>query len=323
MDKPKLSIIVPIYNSEEHLEKTADAILGNTYENIELILVNDGSTDGSAARLEGYRNDSRVKILHKENGGAASARNLGLEAATGEWIAYADDDDIPEPDMYEYLMSEALESGADIVQCATFVDFPDRTEIMHSAGKKISVKSPDGMNSEFFRALAFSTWSKIYKRERVASLRYDTRFRIGEDLYYNLAALLSSRLTVLLPEPKYHYVQREGSICYSVPTEESLTSFRRMLESATELYGDHKGMRSFIFSENMKNNADICSKITLSGEGNFTPVMAEVRAEIKRYFFKMLLARDIIVKVKIKLILIAFFPRIYRRSLIRSKNEIH
>ena len=128
MSQPLLSIIVPVYKVEDYLCRCLDSILGQTYENFELILVDDGSPDGCGAICDRYaQQDPRVKVIHKENGGVSSARNAGLAQAKGEWIGWVDPDDWVDEDMYAYLMTAVLEEGADVAVCGRIEEYEDHT----------------------------------------------------------------------------------------------------------------------------------------------------------------------------------------------------
>ena len=113
----KVSVIVPVYNVENYLERCIKSILGQTYENLELILVDDGSTDTSPAICDRYQNDPRVKVLHKENEGAGETRNKGIDLASGEFLTFVDADDYLAACFLERLMEVSHKEGCDIVQC--------------------------------------------------------------------------------------------------------------------------------------------------------------------------------------------------------------
>ena len=113
-----ISVIVPVYNAGDYFNHCVDSILNQTYKRIELILVDDGSTDDSRARCDEFaKSDNRIKVIHKANGGAASARNAGLDAATGDYIGFVDADDWIDSDMYEIMLSEIIKYGADAARC--------------------------------------------------------------------------------------------------------------------------------------------------------------------------------------------------------------
>ena len=129
------SVIVPIYKIEKYLRRCIDSVLGQTFSDFELILVNDGSPDNCPAICEEYAaKDKRIRVIHKENGGVTSARLRGVVEATGEWIGFVDGDDYVEPQMYERLLDNALKYQADISHCGHQLVFPDgRVEYVHKS----------------------------------------------------------------------------------------------------------------------------------------------------------------------------------------------
>ena len=111
----KISIIIPAYNIENYISATLDSVLAQSYKNIEVIVVNDGSTDKTGEIIDSYaEKDSRIKAIHKENGGVSSARIAGINASSGEWIGFVDGDDFVEQEMFEHLLKNALDNNADI-----------------------------------------------------------------------------------------------------------------------------------------------------------------------------------------------------------------
>ena len=121
--QPKISVIVPVYKAEEYLHRCVDSILAQSFTGFELILINDGSPDNSGAICDEYaQKDNRVKVIHKENGGVASARQCGIDNATGEYTIHADPDDWVEPTMLEELYNKAVEENADMVVCDFYVN---------------------------------------------------------------------------------------------------------------------------------------------------------------------------------------------------------
>lgn len=212
-----LSIIVPIYNVEQYLENCINSILNQTYRNFELILVDDGSPDKSGEICDKYKSsDDRVKVIHKKNGGLSSARNAGLEIATGQYIGFVDSDDWIDRDMYDKLLNLAEKNEADIVQC----------EYLEAYDNKIIIHNNE--NSEFvvldrFEALeklinfgkyhvnGVVSWNKIYKR----TLFDDIRFPVGklnEDEFTTYKLLHKCNSIIFLKEKLYYYRQTPNSI---------------------------------------------------------------------------------------------------------------
>ena len=119
----KISVIIPIYKAEKFLDKCIGSVVGQTYENLEIILVDDGSPDNCPAICDSWaEKDSRIKVVHKENGGLSSARNAGLDVVTGEYFGFIDSDDWIEKDFFEFLITNALKENADISRCGLYLD---------------------------------------------------------------------------------------------------------------------------------------------------------------------------------------------------------
>lgn len=252
-----ISIIIPVYNTETYLRQCLDSILGQTIKDIEMICVDDGSTDQSPRILDDYASlDGRVKVIHKENGGLVSARKTGLKAATGEYIGYVDSDDWIEADMYEKLL-EALTNGrADIVMCGRFEDTGDTyRKVWHGipAGmydkKALTEKVYPNMivNDAFFEWGIFpGVWDKLFRRECLEPFQIgvDERLTMGEDAVCVYPALLHAECIGILDECLYHYRQRPASMVrQSVNAKVERQKFRllyqtglRKLERGKKIY---------------------------------------------------------------------------------------
>ncbi len=220
-----ISIIVPIYNVESYLYQCMDSIIKQTYQDIEIILVDDGSLDGGGKICDAYAGrDCRIKVIHKENGGLVSARKAGLSVAEGEWIGYVDGDDWIEPDMYEKLMIKALEYDADIAMCGRYEDtgdiskpvyhgFPegyyDRNKLLTEIYPKMMV------GRDFFEWGIFpGVWDKLFKREIIEDfqMQVDERIMMGEDAACVYPCMLSAKRVYILHECLYHYRQSTDSM---------------------------------------------------------------------------------------------------------------
>ena len=186
MDNPKISVIVPVYKVEKYLDRCVESIVNQTYKNLEIILVDDGSPDNCPAICDAWANkDERIKVIHKENGGVSSARNRGIDAATGDYIGFVDSDDWIEPDMYELLADNAKKYDADISRCGYFVDWPDHIAQVGNGG--ILLYEDIERRCEMLRSyhLVSALWNKIYRRELFEEERLDESLRITEDWQIN------------------------------------------------------------------------------------------------------------------------------------------
>lgn len=217
MTSPKISVIVPVYNPGSYLAACVDSILNQTERDMELILVDDGSTDGSERLCDEYaQKDARVRVIHQPNGGVSRARNAGLDAARGEWIAFADGDDRPEPNMYETLLKEQARTGCCGVFCGFRRVYRDHTaEETFPArrvlkGEDIRGYAGDLMNAKVFGAI----WRGLYSRRALGDCRFDGEVRYAEDLLFNLEFLKAADSIALIPDVLYNYNQaNEDSVC--------------------------------------------------------------------------------------------------------------
>ncbi|WP_406944841.1 glycosyltransferase [Halobacillus sp. SY10] len=231
---PKVSIIVPIYNMEKYIHRCLDSILVQSLKEIELILVNDGSTDTSKFILNEYEErDGRVKVLHKKNGGVSSARNAGIEIATGEFVGFVDPDDWIESTMYKDMYEAAMQERADVVMCSYVREFGTHSKIKdyylprkvsyekeevykHIQRKLIGPLEKELARPELLDAWG-TVWSKLYKNEIIQkyALRFQDLEKIGtnEDSLFNIQFLKYTSKFIFLNQPFYHYWrENENSI---------------------------------------------------------------------------------------------------------------
>lgn len=221
----KLSIIVPIYNVEPYLRRCIDSILAQTYRDFEIILVDDGSPDGCPAICDEYaRKDSRVVVIHKENGGLSDARNAGLDIARGEYIGFVDSDDLIHPQMYEVLIHFLETCSADIAQCEWYCVYEERQPLF----EKVNLENIEPMCVDATELLSVcysnnvvgfntSVCNKIYKKKIFDACRFPVGLYY-EDEYIYLDTIEASRQIVTLQTVLYYYFQRQGSIIRSAYT---------------------------------------------------------------------------------------------------------
>lgn len=215
MDKI-VSVIVPVYNVERYLEQCLDSIIKQTYRSLEIIIVNDGSTDGSGEIASRYAGkDDRVVLLEKENGGLSDARNYGLDRATGDYVMFVDSDDYIEADMVEYLLRAMQKACAEMAVCGYRLvgedgeELPDR-EIFPKE-KVVSSREYWKVYHEEAYIYGVVAWNKLYHKAVFDRIRFPAG-KIHEDEFILHKLVYSAGRIVCCPEKKYHYRQRKGSI---------------------------------------------------------------------------------------------------------------
>jgi len=233
MSNPLVSIIIPIYNSEAFLDKCIQSARNQSYKNLEIILVNDGSTDTCKDICGRYASiDSRIKPIHKTNGGLVSSRKAGLKASTGEYVLYIDGDDWIESDTIEHYVYHALKYNADVVVASHIVNLEGRKDILsnhissgiYNKGELKSIVYPKMLyTGKFSQFGIFSySWGKLYKKEILLEnqLNVAEDITIGEDALCLYPTLLDANTLVVLEQPYYHYRQRANSLIKTLRTIE-------------------------------------------------------------------------------------------------------
>lgn len=229
----KLSIIIPIYNVASFLPDAIESVLAQSFRVFELILVDDGATDGSGEICDRYAvQDSRVRVIHQKNAGVSAARNVGVAAAQGEYIGFVDSDDIIEADMYQRLVGLAERYDADVVQCEH-----DRRDRLNGAVRSEAVEIMDG--EAFVRRIftkeggrytnQVALWSKIYRRELFEGIVFPVG-RTYEDEQETYKLCLKAKTLVETTDVLYHYIKRENSIITGISAKKMLDKQAALLD---------------------------------------------------------------------------------------------
>lgn len=235
--EPLISVIVPIYKVERYLAKCVRSILNQTYRNLEVILVDDGSPDGCGAICDQFaQEDSRVRVIHKENGGLSDARNAGIDIATGDYFSFIDSDDWLDGNAYEAMLAVAEKYNAKLV-CAGRYD-EDETTGQSQVGlcpeKEEFVPGKELVHRIFrWDHLDSAAWDKLYARELFQQIRYPVG-RVVEDVPTTYRLVLLAGGGAMLPRPVYHYLHRENSITSAAISEKSFHA----VQNASQVYED-------------------------------------------------------------------------------------
>jgi glycosyltransferase involved in cell wall biosynthesis len=210
-----LSVIIPVYNTAAYLKRCVDSILAQTYNDLEIILVDDGSTDDSPKMCDDYAAiDKRIKVVHQRNGGLAAARNGGLAICTGKYVTFVDSDDYVNPQAYELVMPQMN----DQIDLAIFGHrLLNETDSIptEDIDRTYSKLSEDELWREIFGRLNNAAWNKIYRADLIADNRFPLKIVHGEDLLFNLQYLTKCKNALMFNAKLYYYIKREGSITTS------------------------------------------------------------------------------------------------------------
>lgn len=237
MSSPIISVIVPVYQAETTLRRCLNSILSQTFNDFEVLLVNDGSTDHSGEICDEYaKKDARVRYFEKTHSGVSDTRQMGLDNSIGDYVIHCDSDDWMEPNMLEVLCQNAYERKADIVVCDYVEEYHEKAIVYH--------EFPKDMDCEDFlqdiQHLSFSLWNKLVRRSFLISncIRFYKSITYAEDMYVTFQMLNSSPILAYVPKPFYHYNRlSENSLTVNF-TNEWLESHQKVAES---LKGTLKG----------------------------------------------------------------------------------
>ena len=237
MKNIKLSIVVAVYNLEKYLPRCLDALVNQTMQEIEILCVNDGSTDSAPQIIEEYQKKypDKIKVFHKENGGEFTTRNYGLERAQGEYVTFVDTDDYVEPNWAEKLYNAAKENDADLAVCGfERIDLETNKVVatnMTNFGYSVKEITP---NDDYLLFINPAPWNKVYKREKIKELRF-LPFRGFNDTMFLASCYTKMNKIAFVPDVLYHYYLRYDSQIHTV-NEQDVNNLKKYLLEVKELY---------------------------------------------------------------------------------------
>ena len=322
----KISIVVPIYNVEKYLNQCIESIINQTYKNLEIILVNDGSSDNSGKICDEYeKQDERIIVIHKENGGLSDARNAGIEIATGKYIGFVDSDDYIEEDMYELLYNNMIKENTEISCCNRFLLYANKKEIYGEKKYYAVMDSQEAIElSCKIGYIGISAYTKLYKRDLFSNIRYP-KGKISEDMYTTYKLFDKANKIVYDSTPKYYYRQRKGSITNSKKINiNALEAAKEMIEFVRNKYPDieNDAIKYYLYTAIGVYDNIIKSKVK---DEKILQLKKEILQDVKRYFPIVKKDKNINVDRRIQLLLIEKSHIIYNCFFIiydKIKNKV-
>lgn len=215
-----VSVLVAVYNTQDYLERCIDSIIGQTYEKIEVIIVDDGSKDESLKICKDFmKKDSRIKVIHQENGGLAAARNTGIRYAEGEYVCFLDSDDYIENDYIETLYKSLKRYQVDVAVCAYDREYPNgKVVAMCMDSDKMIGREEAMVNMYRYNSFGAYSWNKMFRMDMIKKygLIYDPELRMSQDLYFSTQYIQKIKSAYYINRPLYHYIYNEDSVCRNI-----------------------------------------------------------------------------------------------------------
>lgn len=215
MESPLISVIVPVYKAEAYLDKCVSSIVGQTYKNLEIILVDDGSPDNCPIMCDVWaKRDNRIKVIHVKNGGAGKARNIGVAACKGEYIAFVDSDDFVSPLIYEKMIHALFDSKVDIVECN--YDITESDEVIFKETDRYKVFTPEEAMRGNVRDLFFKQiiWNKIYRKNVIEGILFPEG-KLIDDEFWTYKVIGNAKKLIRIDDCLYAYRQQKNSIMHT------------------------------------------------------------------------------------------------------------
>ena len=316
-NSPLISVIVPVYNVEKYLDRCIESIVNQTYKNLEIILVDDGSPDNSPKICDKWAEiDNRIIVIHKQNAGVAAARNDALAIAKGEYIAFADGDDYCFQKQYETLYRNLIDNDADISMCLYYesdieIDAPpliEQSVIVHNSNECLKHVC---VGDYAYGVL----WNKLYKHDVVRGIIMPD-LKCSQDLPYNYFAFKNANLIAICKEQLYFYRNRKTS---TTKSKFKIGAFDAIKAREIILNGElnNRNLKPYAVKGYVKSNFAILSEIITNNA--FTDKFSYVRDSILIYKNEILFTKHYVFYDKIKTIILYFSPKLYKRMTLKRK----
>ena len=309
----KISVIIPVYNTQEYLARCLDSVLSQTYENLEIILVDDGSSDSSGIICDRFaETDARIRVIHQQNGGVGKARNAGLDIADGDYIAFVDADDWLEPEMLEKLLKNARSADAAVTICGAWFHTPNgnkQNRVFGNDGEMVDAKT--ALINYFARNFyGRALWNKLFRAALLKGIRFDTDIHYYEDSLFLSRVLIRqterrSGRVLFFGEPLYHYcIGNAGSSIRSYDRyRTSVTAAKRICDVFREAGAmDLTRLAEFKVSFMAVNT---CRQALLNDRKKEAGTYRYIAAS---YLKKTLFCKDVLLREKIQVLLALISP---------------
>ena len=318
-----ISIIVPVYNVEQYLEKCVDSIINQKYKNLEIILVDDGATDSSGKLCDELAKiDNRIKVYHKENGGLSDARNYGVERATGDYIGFVDSDDYIDSEMYEELYEAIKKENVDVVECNLKIIYPDRVELF-TEQKYYNVYTKQEYLEEYLKIekIFGSACVRLIKSDIAKKLKFPVG-KLYEDTYYAYDLIEKVDRYVIMNNPYYNYLMRENSITNTKFNPRIFDLIEIVEKFRKTTYENYPGLKEAADCRKMYAYFSVLNSILLEENYRDNEYYSEILSYFKRNYISLLKNKYINRNRKLSVILIKLNIDLYRKVLMKYKKKI-
>ena len=307
-----VSVIIPVYNVEEYLKQCLDSVINQTYKNLEIILVDDGSFDNSGKICDEYAlKDNRIKVIHKENGGLSDARNVGIKEATGEYITFIDSDDYTELDMIEYLYNVLIKFGCDISVCTHKIIKNNKVKKSFNLKKDFKLSSYETVKRLLYNDGAdTSAWAKLYKRDLFTGIEYP-KGKLFEDIATTYKLFIKSGEIAFGHLAKYNYKIRNTSIVRKGFTKAKLDLLDNTDNAVKDILKFFPDLKEAALRRRVYARFSTLNQV-LNFDKENKNIVEEIIDFIKKYSSKILIDKNVPLRDKLAIILLNINYNLYK-----------
>ena len=316
MRTPLISVIIPVYNVEKYLHRCLDSVIAQTYQNLEIICVDDGSIDESGRICDQYAvRDARIKVIHQENQGLSAARNRGLDAAEGEYIAFVDSDDYILEDMYKKMLDKLLNYSVDLCVCQWQYEFSDGRQVVKKKnidptiyGCKTSLEFARFLyRGNYENGVVVAAWNKLYRRALLDKIRFEGR--IHEDEAF-CGRIMAKNISVYVMEEQFYVYAQNGDSLTNKPFSANKFFFLDVLAERRELFKSDAFIRQETELLYCNMYIEYCLRARKDGVEVSHP--ERYRQIFRKMFSSLRREGKANIKFRLRMMLFSFSPSLYR-----------
>lgn len=315
--KEVISIIVPVYNAEACLERCIKSIINQTYQYFELLLINDGSKDSSPSICDAYaKKDERIRVIHQNNQGVSSARNIGLKSSSGSYITFIDADDYVDNDYLHILYNNI--SDVDMVISKPIFENKDGNPTREITVKNISVETMDSVN---FKSpyIHYWTWGTLIRKDCVNNIIFCENYYVGEDSLFNFTVIKNCKKVKHIQEKKYHYVEYASSACHGEFSLKKLTE----VFAWNDICNMYRNTNQRIYNSLCTECLRVCQEKFYHLENSkysSGPHRKAIQKIIRRHCFRLLCDHSIDIKMKLWIIGVGLAGNMYNKATVLRRK---
>lgn len=310
---PLISIIIPAYNIEKYIAKCLDSLLKQTYRNLEIIVVDDGSSDDTGKVIDDYSSKyDNIKVIHKKNSGVSAARNSGIEVTNGDYIGFVDGDDTVDEEMFEVLIDNAIKYDADISHCGYKMVFPSRIDYYHNTEVLVEQDNKLGLKDLLTgNRVEPGLWNKIYKKELFKGIKIDESIKMNEDLLINYYLFRKAKKSIFYDKCFYNYTLRKGSAATSTVNINKIIDPIKVRKEILEDLEKNSDLYDIAYEKYIMSLVGICRNVQIRKNKEYKSYIDNSKKSLKYEINNIIKNKAISKKIKLMVIGNLYFSSIF------------